>query len=85
MPTLTRALELFRAVDVDTQEAGRWLWQAGSRAGAIIALELWDYETWDSPAARQVRFARETGALVLLQLAVGQLAWSPASWPRRRC
>ena len=30
-------------------EVRSWLWQAGSRAGAIIALELWDYETWDSP------------------------------------
>jgi hypothetical protein len=27
-------------------------------------------------AARQVQFARDTGALVLLQLAVGQLAWT---------
>jgi DNA-binding CsgD family transcriptional regulator len=76
VPTFTRALEPFRAVDVATEEVGRWLWQAGSRAGAIIALELWDYAAWDGLAARQVRFARETGALVLLQLAVGQLAWT---------
>jgi DNA-binding CsgD family transcriptional regulator len=76
-PTLTKALELFLAVDVGTDlEAGRWLWLAGSRAGAITALELWDFESWDGLAARQVRFARDTGALVLLQLAVGQLAWT---------
>jgi hypothetical protein len=49
---------------------------AGSRAGAITALELWDYESWDGLAARQVQFARDTGALALLQLAVGQLAWT---------
>jgi len=74
-PILTRALELFLAVDVGTDEVGRWLWLAGSRAGAIIALELWDFDSWDALAARQVGFARDTGALVLLQLAVGQLAW----------
>ena len=76
VPTLTRALEQFVALDVDADEVGRWLWLAGSRAGAIIALELWDYEAWDGLAARQVQFARDTGALALLQLAVGQLAWT---------
>ena len=34
-PTLTRALELFLALDVGTDEAGRWLWLAGGRASAI--------------------------------------------------
>jgi DNA-binding CsgD family transcriptional regulator len=76
VPTLARALDLFRPADADTDEAGRWLWLAGSRAGAIIALELWDYEAWDALAARQVQLARDTGALALLQLAVGQLAWT---------
>jgi DNA-binding CsgD family transcriptional regulator len=76
VPVLTRALEEFVALDVDADEVSRWLWLAGSRAGAIIALELWDYESWDGLAARQVQFARDTGALALLQLAVGQLAWT---------
>jgi AAA ATPase domain/Bacterial regulatory proteins, luxR family len=76
VPVLTRALGEFVALDVDADEVSRWLWLAGSRAGAITALELWDYESWDGLAARQVQFARDTGALALLQLAVGQLAWT---------
>ena len=73
-PTLTRALKLVLALDVDTDEAGRWLWLAGGRAGAIIAFELWDLDSWHAVAARQVRFARDTGALVHLQLALNILA-----------
>jgi DNA-binding CsgD family transcriptional regulator len=73
-PTLTRALELFLALDVDTDEAGRWLWLTGGRAGAIIAFELWDFDSWHAVAARQVQFARDTGALVHLQLALNILA-----------
>jgi len=72
-PTLTRALELF--LDAGT-EAGRWLWLTGGRAGAISALELWDGDSWQLLVARQVQFARETGALVHLQLALNLLAWT---------
>ena len=54
-PTLTRALELVLALDVGTDEAGRWLWLAGGRAGAVTALELWDAESWHTLVARQVR------------------------------
>jgi DNA-binding CsgD family transcriptional regulator/tetratricopeptide (TPR) repeat protein len=75
-PTLARAFALFVADEVATADVGRWLWLAGSRAGAITAVELWDFYAWDGLAARQVRFARDTGALVLLQFAVGQLAWT---------
>ena len=73
-PTLTRALELFLALDVGTDEVGRWLWLAGGRAGAIVALELWDAESWHALAARQAQFARDTGALVHLQFALNFLA-----------
>jgi DNA-binding CsgD family transcriptional regulator len=73
-PTLTRALELFLALDFGTDEAARWLWLTGGRAGAIIAFELWDAESWHALAARQVQFARDTGALVHLQLALNLLA-----------
>ena len=45
----------------------------------MIALELWDAESWHALAARQVQFARETGALVVLQLAVNFLAWAHLS------
>ena len=75
-PTLTRALELFLALDAGTDEAGRWLWLTGGRAGAITALELWDADSWHLLVARQVQFARETGALVHLQLALNLLAWT---------
>jgi hypothetical protein len=57
-------------------EAGRWLWLTGGRAGAITALELWDADSWHLLVARQVQFARETGALVHLQLALNLLAWT---------
>jgi DNA-binding CsgD family transcriptional regulator len=75
-PTLTQALELFLALDAGTDEAGRWLWLTGGRAGAITALELWDADSWQLLVALQVQFARETGALVHLQLALNLLAWT---------
>jgi DNA-binding CsgD family transcriptional regulator len=73
-PTLTRALELFLALNVAEDEAGRWLWLAGGRASAIVALELWDAESWHALAAREAQFARDTGALVQLQFALNSLA-----------
>jgi hypothetical protein len=74
VPTMARAVELFLALEVSTDEAGRWLWLTGGRAGAIIAFELWDFESWHALAVRQVQFARDTGALVHLQLALNLLA-----------
>ena len=68
------SIELALALDVAHDEAGRWLWLAGGRAGAIAALELWDAESWHALAARQVQFARDTGALVHLQSALNFLA-----------
>ena len=73
---MTRALELLLALEVADDEAGRWLWLAGGRASAIVALELWDAESWHALAARQAQFARDTGALVHLQLALNFLARS---------
>ena len=72
-PALTRALELLLA-QVGTDEVGRWFWLTGGRAGNIVAVELWDAESWHALAARQVQFARETGALVHLQYALNLLA-----------
>jgi DNA-binding CsgD family transcriptional regulator len=69
-PTLTRALELVLALDVGTDEAGRWLWLAGARPSTAVAVELWDAESWHSLAARQAQVARDTGALVQLRLAL---------------
>jgi DNA-binding CsgD family transcriptional regulator len=58
---LRRAL---RAVLEDGNEI-RWLWLA-----CRIASELWDDETWEELATRQVQIARETGALAVLPLAL---------------
>jgi hypothetical protein len=73
-PTMTRALELLLALDVGSGGVGRWLWLAWGRGSQIIALELWDTESWQALATRQVQFARDTGALVHLQLALNLLA-----------
>ena len=71
---LIQALELLLALDAGTGEARRWLWLAGGRAGTMIALELWDFDSGQALAARQVQVAREMGALVQLQLALNFLA-----------
>jgi DNA-binding CsgD family transcriptional regulator len=73
-PALTRALELLVSLDAGVGEARRWLWLADGRAGAMIALELWDFEAWRALAARQVQVARDMGALVQLQYALNFLA-----------
>jgi DNA-binding CsgD family transcriptional regulator len=73
-PALTRALELVLALDFGADEIGRWLWLVGGRVSQIIALELWDAESWHALAARQAQFARNAGALVHLQFALNYLA-----------
>jgi DNA-binding CsgD family transcriptional regulator len=75
VPTLARALELLATPDAGAGEAGHWLWLAGGRAGgSLIAMELWDFESWHALAARQVQVARDLGALVQLQFALNFLA-----------
>ena len=71
--TLTRALELLVTLDADADAARRWLWLASGRASNLIALELWDFESWHALAARQVQVARDVGALVQLQSALSFL------------
>jgi hypothetical protein len=73
-PALTRALELVLALDVGTGEAGRWLLPSGGRISQIIAVELWDFESWHALATRQAQLARGAGALVHLQFALNYLA-----------
>src|SRR4051794_26848420 len=75
-PTLARALELLVALDVSNEDAGGSLTSAGSRASAIVAVELWDADAWHLLASRRVQFARDTGALVHLQFALSFLARS---------
>jgi DNA-binding CsgD family transcriptional regulator len=59
---------------VDPTEASRWLLPSGGRISQIVALELWDFESWHALATRQARLAREAGALVHLQFALNYLA-----------
>ncbi|HEY1323094.1 MAG TPA: AAA family ATPase, partial [Streptosporangiaceae bacterium] len=73
-PALTRALTVVLAPDVSRGESDRWLWLAGGRIGQFIAMELWDFESWQALAAGQVRFARDTGALMHLTFALNYLA-----------
>jgi ATP/maltotriose-dependent transcriptional regulator MalT len=75
-PLLARALELSLVLNDDIDQIGRSRWLVESRASDIIALEAWDAESWHALAARQVQFARDTGALVVLQFALNLLAWS---------
>jgi DNA-binding CsgD family transcriptional regulator len=72
-PTLTRALAMLLRLSV-SDEPDRSLWLAGGRASVLVSIELWDAEAWHALAARQAQFARETGALVHLQLALSFLA-----------
>ena len=65
VPPLRRALEAVRDQDGAATDELRWLWLA-----CRIASELWDDETWDDLATRQVRIAREAGALAVLPLAL---------------
>ena len=71
---LSRALELLLALDVSSDEAGRWAWLTAGTAINLLGLELCDDESWYALTSAQVRFARETGALVHLQFALNYLA-----------
>jgi hypothetical protein len=69
-PTLTHALELLLALDLGSEEARRWLWMVGARASGLIAMEVWEFQSWHTLALRQVQVARDMGALVHLQFAL---------------
>jgi DNA-binding CsgD family transcriptional regulator len=74
-PTMARALELVLALDAAPDlEADRGRWLAGASASQMVAQELWDAEPWHTLAARMAQFARDTGALVLLQFGLNFLA-----------
>ena len=75
-PTLARALELLLATDVSNEDGGRSLSLSSARNSNIVALEMWDDEALYLLAARQVKVARDTGALVHLQYALSFLARS---------
>jgi hypothetical protein len=58
----------------DSDGSGRQFWLAAGRSSGVIALELWDFESWHALHAGQVQVARETGALVHLQFTLSYLA-----------
>jgi DNA-binding CsgD family transcriptional regulator len=64
-PILRSAIKAFARDPIATEEGLRWLWLAG-RAAAFI----WDYDSWDSLTRRQIRLARDLGALAHLPLAL---------------
>jgi DNA-binding CsgD family transcriptional regulator len=65
-PAVREALRAFGSGDTAVDEGQRWRgWLAGRAAGFI-----WDYESWDSLTIRQIRAARETGALAELPFAL---------------
>lgn len=73
-PTLTKALAAARSHVIGADDVESLSWLAGNRAAGIIATEAWDYETGRALAERQVRVARDSGALVQLQFALNFLA-----------
>jgi DNA-binding CsgD family transcriptional regulator len=74
-PTLRRALRAFNDADMTRAEELRWGWFAQAAASA-----LWDDDAWHAMLVRQVRIAREAGALDQLPIMLGALgtavAWS---------
>jgi len=63
-PVLRQAVSAFRGTDVSREEKLRRLWLACYIAGLV-----WDYASWDVLSDRQVRFARDAGALITLPIA----------------
>jgi DNA-binding CsgD family transcriptional regulator len=62
---LKRALRAFRSDELSSEEGIRWLWLA-----CRTAMDLWDDESWFVLSARQVKLARDAGALTVLPLAL---------------
>ena len=72
-PTLRRALRAVSDADMTMTEELRWGWFAQAAASA-----LWDDDTWRAMLARQVRLAREAGALDQLPITLGALGTAVA-------
>ena len=67
-PALRRAVSAFVGADITVEEALRWGWLAQAAASA-----LWDDDAWRTVLVRQVRLAREAGALDELPVMLGAL------------
>jgi DNA-binding CsgD family transcriptional regulator/tetratricopeptide (TPR) repeat protein len=74
-PTLRQAASAFAGADITIEEGLRWGWMAQAAASAV-----WDDDTWRALLERQVRLARDAGALDQLPIDLGALgtnaAWS---------
>jgi len=66
---LKRAVSAFRAGGISPEEELRWLWQACLSAGLI-----WDFDSWQVLADRQIKVARDAGAVTALPLAFNMRA-----------
>jgi DNA-binding CsgD family transcriptional regulator len=73
-PALKVALDAIRSHGLGSGDADDLLWLTGNRLAGLIATEAWDYEAGLAVAERQVKVARESGALVQLQFALNFLA-----------
>ena len=74
-PMLRRAMTAFAGPGITAQQELRWGWLAQATASA-----LWDDDAWRAMLVRQLRLAREAGALDRLPVLLGALgtamAWS---------
>ncbi|HYN91623.1 MAG TPA: LuxR C-terminal-related transcriptional regulator, partial [Thermoleophilaceae bacterium] len=62
-PLLQKALRELREGDILASGGFRWLWLAEA-----AAQELWDHDTWQEFAVRQLQLVRDDGALAVLPL-----------------
>jgi DNA-binding CsgD family transcriptional regulator len=74
-PTLRQVADAFSGEEISAEEILQWGWLAQAAASA-----LWDDDAWREMLARQVRLARDAGALDQLPVNLGALgtaiAWS---------
>ncbi|WP_078067648.1 helix-turn-helix transcriptional regulator [Streptomyces jeddahensis] len=70
-PALRRAANVFTGTGVTIEDGLRWGWHAQAAASA-----LWDDDAWRALLVRQVKLAREAGALDQLPIDLGALGTS---------
>ena len=73
-PTLRHVVNAFASPDMSAGEGLQWGWFAQAAASA-----LWDDDAWHAMLVRQVRLAREAGALDQLPIMLGALG-TAAVW-----
>ncbi|HEX6402338.1 MAG TPA: AAA family ATPase [Pseudonocardiaceae bacterium] len=66
--TLRQAASAFASADIAIEDGLRWGWMAQAAASAV-----WDDDTWRALLVRQVRLARDAGALHELPIDLGAL------------